>query len=608
MLTIIPMLLFSSICIVFLLYFQIKDTVIKDKINTSSNIGYYMIDSKYTGDWVVVDGKLYKGTTLINGNYSIVDEIKNKTESLATIFLNDTRITTNVLKEDGTRAVGTTAPQEVVNSVLKQGNTYEGVLNLLGKDYFTKYIPIKNNSGKILGMFFVGIEKSYVYSIITPLIYKISVFMLIIIVISSFVILLIVNRIHKNVNKVVELSKRVGKGDLTNISQNSQLRKCWEVMKCNKKECPAYNNSNLMCWQISGTLCNDEIQGDMLSKLQLCENCNVYNKASGDELGEISLSVNNMIKSLDDIIKEIKDASTKIDSSSVNVSNSINELSTSMETIEKTTTELAKGISIQAQNVQISVEKLENLSSMIDIVINNSKEISKCIGEVVSVSNDGQNVVTELNEVVKENINISNLLDGQVNVLENKSKLIDSVTETIKSIANETKLLALNAMIESARAGESGRGFSVVADHIGKLAEQVSNNTKEIELTIKDIKQETNNTREKIMLEKDVIKSMKDISYLTKQRFESISSAISKTIKLLETLLNSIEEVSQNKDKIINDIQEISTITEQSAAATEEISASVHEETNTVIQISKITIELRQIVSDLNKVINSFLL
>lgn len=606
--TIIPILLLTSIIIISLVYFQIKSTVIKDKISTSSNIGYYTIDSKYVGDWVVLGDKLYKGNILVNDNYEMVDDIKKIGGSLATIFLNNTRITTNVLKEDGTRAVGTKAPQDVVNIVLSQGKTYEGVLNLLGKNYFTKYTPLKDKSGNVIGMFFVGIEQNYIYDIIIPLVYKTAALILITIVMSTLIILLIINRINKNVNQVLLLSKKVGKGDLTNISQGNRLYKCWEIMKCNKAQCPAYNNPNLKCWQMKETHCHGKIQGDMISKLGICEKCPVYRKAAGDEIGEISLSVDNMVVSISNIIKKIKEASGRIDSHSINVSTSMNELSSSMKAVEKTTDDLANGISMQAQNALVSVEKLENLSNKIDIIVENSKEISKYINEITLVSNEGNNTIEKLKEVVKENTNVATLLDKQVSLLEDKSKSIDSITETIKDIASQTNLLALNAMIESARAGEAGKGFSVVSYEIRDLAEQVAINTKAIELTIRDIQQEIKNTKEKVVIAKDIIKNTDDISNQTGQRFESINITIDKIIKLLEILIKSIEEVSQNKDKVVSDIEEISAITEQSSASTEEISASVHEQANTVVQISKIAAELREIVVVLNQTINNFTL
>lgn len=98
----------------------LEDTI-TTKLKSDSMLGYNLLDTKYPGDFAVVDGKLYKGDILLNETTEFVDEIKNTTGSLATIFLDDTRIATNIIQADGRRAVGTKASPEVTNLVLREG-------------------------------------------------------------------------------------------------------------------------------------------------------------------------------------------------------------------------------------------------------------------------------------------------------------------------------------------------------------------------------------------------------------------------------------------------------------------------------------------------------
>lgn len=144
-------------------YLKITDMVDSNfykNIETSGELGYTLIDLKYPGEWHVQDGQLYKGNFKINDNFQMVDDIKKTTGYLVTIFLNDTRVSTTIVNETGSRAVGTTASKEVIETVLKKGEVFHGQTRVLGKDVITYYRPLKDDKGKVIGMWFTGIEKT----------------------------------------------------------------------------------------------------------------------------------------------------------------------------------------------------------------------------------------------------------------------------------------------------------------------------------------------------------------------------------------------------------------------------------------------------------------
>ncbi|GEM_PF-499036 len=134
------------------------------KLDNISNLGLDIIESKYSGDWNVKDGKLYKGESLIINDLQVLDAIKQKTGSIATVFLNDEKVATSELDSDGIRPIGAKASSEVVESVLGKGIVYNGTENILGETYAVKYVPLKDSKGKVLGMWFVGMPKSNIGS------------------------------------------------------------------------------------------------------------------------------------------------------------------------------------------------------------------------------------------------------------------------------------------------------------------------------------------------------------------------------------------------------------------------------------------------------------
>ena len=111
-------------------------------------------------DFSVVDGKLLVGNYQINGNFELPDKIAEVSGGTATIFLSDIRVSTNVQKPDGSRAIGTTLQGPAAEVVLKSGKSFKGEAEILGETYLTAYDPIRNSKGEIIGALFVGVKKS----------------------------------------------------------------------------------------------------------------------------------------------------------------------------------------------------------------------------------------------------------------------------------------------------------------------------------------------------------------------------------------------------------------------------------------------------------------
>lgn len=108
----------------------------------------------------LVDGKLLAGDYIVNGNFEIPDKVQELCGGTATIFMGDTRVTTNVLKEDGTRAVGTKLKGLAYDAIFKEGKSYRGVTDILGIPYFTAYDPIRDKQGNIIGVLYTGVKTS----------------------------------------------------------------------------------------------------------------------------------------------------------------------------------------------------------------------------------------------------------------------------------------------------------------------------------------------------------------------------------------------------------------------------------------------------------------
>ena len=139
---------------------QITATI-TEKAKSDLATALQIIDYMHPGPWRVQDGILYKGDARINDNNQLVDKIRGLTDDTVTVFLGDTRVATNIFR-DNKRAVGTQAADYVAETVLNQGRLYIGEAEVLGTLYQTCYAPIRDAQGEIIGMFYVGVSRQIV--------------------------------------------------------------------------------------------------------------------------------------------------------------------------------------------------------------------------------------------------------------------------------------------------------------------------------------------------------------------------------------------------------------------------------------------------------------
>ena len=278
----------------------------------------------------------------------------------------------------------------------------------------------------------------------------------------------------------------------------------------------------------------------------------------------------------------------------------------SIEELSKTVTEISAGSSSQAVQASEGAKKLFDLSSEIDVIVDNSKLIKKYVGIVKNINEEGNKALSILQQKFDANVNISMKVKQNTNSLAEKSTSVVRIVETIKEIAEQTNLLALNAAIEAARAGEIGKGFAVVADEVRKLAEETSTATEEITSIINEIKEEIYITKSNVDLVEGVVNEANDKLIVTEKVFDTISDAVNKNLDETETLTQNIEKMSENKNMVIGIIEGISAIAEEAAAETEEMSAAMDCQTSNVSNIVSSAKRSEEIAEGLRTIITKF--
>jgi len=325
-----------------------------------------------------------------------------------------------------------------------------------------------------------------------------------------------------------------------------------------------------------------------------------------DEIGLMAHSFNNMTKNIKQLIEKGVNLSSEVTSAISTLSTVAGETAAASNEVAKAISEIAEGASNQAKEATSVVEVVSRFGDKIETIVESSSKMEKLTKDVSELSEKGESVVEVLNNVSQDTVNITSTMINTINQLAEYSRSIGKIIQVLSSISEQTKLLALNASIEAAKAGEAGRGFAVVASEIRKLADQSKESTREVEEMIKRIVNQTKAAQDVADKVEDVIEkqniAVKDVA----QAFVSIKEAMSNVIEGIDNINESIQAIDKEKDVIIKSVENISAISEETAASSEEVSASTQEQLAAIEELRAMAESLNKLAQDLKDAMQVF--
>ncbi|WP_459479482.1 methyl-accepting chemotaxis protein [Clostridium saccharoperbutylacetonicum] len=484
---------------------------------------------------------------------SVVDYIKEKYDCDATIFLDDIRISTTLIK-DGNRAVGTKLDDKISKVVLGN-NSYSGEADILGSKYDTMYTPILGDNNKVIGILFTGKSKVEGQMVLRSFITSTIISSLIILLLFGIVVYLYINNtISKPLLRAVGHFGLLAEGNFTmELSEKSLKRK--------------------------------------------------------DEIGDLAKGIEKMRKELTILIKKIMENSQDMSASSEELFATMEEFTAMEHNIDNGIKNINFGIQETSAASEEICASIEEVDSSINVLTNkavegsNNANVTKIrIEEMQDKSLDSLKEIETLFSEKEEKI-MKAIKEGEV--VEN----IRVMADTIADISEQTNLLALNAAIEAARAGEQGKGFSVVAEEVRQLAEQSSEAVESIKNTILQVQTAfnnlSNNSNEVLLFIKERLnpkfeemiqvgkENYMDVEFVSKMSYEiaemskEILATMDQVSRAVESMANTAQKSSQETDGIMNNITETSKAIDE-ITLTAQSQSQLSQDLNEMIQKFKI--------------------
>lgn len=396
-----------------------------------------------------------------------------------------------------------------------------------------------------------------------------------------------------------------------------------------------------------------EGEGDLTARITV---------SSHDEIGQVALWFNKFVEKIQSTVSLVSQEAEKVTATSEGLSSNAEEASKATQQVAKSIEQVAKGSAEQSKNIEETVQVMEQVAQSIHQIAagagEQSKNVTGTTAEVeemakkIEVMAEGMETVKQLSEqngivAVNGGQAVDRTVQGMVqlkdSVFETAQKInklgeyshkIGEIIRVIDDIAEQTNLLALNAAIEAARAGEHGKGFAVVADEVRKLAERSGKATKEIADLITDIQKETKVAVESMQVGTREVEEGVTIAQEAGRSLEQIVNGVNaagehvqKIMGFINDILHSSREVSQafnnvaaiteentaateemaaSSQQVNSSIQNVASISQENAAVAEEVSASTEELTASTEEISASAEQLAKMAQDLQQLVAKF--
>lgn len=553
----VPLVLLTVISVVIGLI-QFKDGMYKEtknSLHSSAIAALNLYDSQGYGDYALKDdGDVWRGMNFdVSTETFIVDGLKEKTGVDITFFYKDTAVMTSITNEDNARWMGMQAGDNIKNYTLAQGAElwYKNIV-IDDKMCHAYIIPITQSSdGSVIGAIMASQSADELNQVVNRYIFiSVAVSLVILLAVIIFIFWYI-GALTKVLHDVRRVLLKVSMGDLSD---------------------------------------------DRL-----------INTKRMDEFGELAQGTEKLRIKISELLSEtqlgtvkLKEAVERLNVTSDQVISAAKVTSSNVEKINTTA-------NVQRDETKNATKDVEMSNQAINLMLDQIKDIDELSNEMERSAKESQRILEGLLESSKVSQETAKDISAQVAVTNESVQQIKSVTEYITDIAEETNLLALNASIEAARAGDAGKGFAVVAQQIQKLAEQSNNSAVQIGENIQELVNKTEGIVSAMAMIGDTLKAQETSVDQTKKIFDELSESIINVNRKESDMQKNVGDMTQAKENMSQLIADLADSAEDSAAVSENAESMTEQMVAEMEGLAFLMSDLTELANKLNENLEKFL-
>ncbi|MGB1090793.1 MAG: methyl-accepting chemotaxis protein [Oceanobacter sp.] len=544
------------------------------------------------GGSVVVNGTeardLWLGGMSLANNFKLVDELTEVMGGTATIFSRQgddfIRISTNVMK-NGQRAIGTKlAPGGKAMAAIRQGKAYYGEVDILGKPYLTAYEPLVNSGGEVIGIWYVGYSADL--TSLSNAVQELNILK------QGFVALRDgkdVVRLHSDTVSIDAINAALNGTGNWQVSIKPYEKWGYDILLgTNTQETAALVQSAVIDGLITvlgmlvviGVAIYLMIQNVVMQPLMRhIKTIRQLSQGEGDLTRRLrsgrSDEFGTMAKEFDRLLERLQQTMQNVGNESRKVREVSARLGGMSDSLSRTQTE-------QSDQIKNVASAASQLSSSAVEVTSTTASAQETTGTALQQVRDGESLLRSTCDRIQTQASSMEESEQAVEQLAAESANISTVLEVIQNIAEQTNLLALNAAIEAARAGEQGRGFAVVADEVRSLASRTQQSTEEINDMVAKLQKQGEHATRLMKTNREASSENAAMTQQVSDSFRQVVGAIESLTRANSEIANSTHEQGQVTAAMTSNIEAISSASDRNTGLVQQTRNACEELSNAV--------------------------